>query len=166
MHTAYLLLGSNLGDRLQFLDRAIDRIGTTAGSIVAQSSVYETEAWGATEDLPPHLNQAICIQTELESAALLAALQAIENELERSRIRKWGSRTIDIDIIFYDQEIINTAALTVPHPYLEKRMFALKPMVEIAKSFIHPISKKSIQDLVAACEDPLEVIIYNSTLQK
>jgi 2-amino-4-hydroxy-6-hydroxymethyldihydropteridine diphosphokinase len=160
MHTAYLLLGSNLGNRLQYLESAISQIEAKVGKMLQKSSVYETEAWGATEDLPPHLNQAIYIETSLESASLLSALQAIENDLERSRIRKWGSRTIDIDIIFYDEDIIETAALSIPHPYLEKRMFALKPLAEIAKDHLHPISKKTLQQLLEECNDSLAVNIF------
>jgi len=154
--TIYLLLGGNTGDRQHYLDAATSEIETRCGRITAISKYYETAAWGQ-EDMPPFLNQALAIRTKLAPIALLAEINAIEQELGRERIEKWGARTIDIDIIFYGDQIIDTPTLTIPHPLLQERRFVLTPLHEIAPQWVHPVFKKTVSVLLAECKDPLPV---------
>lgn len=156
---AYLLLGSNEGNRVHWLEQSIDLIAATCGRVVQRSGMYRTAAWGK-EDQPVFLNMAIGIETKLSATQLLAAIQAIELELGRQREVKWGQRTLDIDIVFYNEDVIDKPDLTVPHPYLQDRRFVLVPLLEIAAGYIHPIFKKTVKQLLAECRDPLEVHIF------
>jgi len=156
MNTAYLLLGSNLGEREGFLSQAIESIRKSIGKVVAQSSLYETAPWG-NKNQSNFLNQVICIETKLPAEELLFKILAIEKELGRKREQKWEARIIDIDILFFNSEIIQTPDLSVPHPYLQERRFALVPLAEIAEEFVHPVFKKSIKQLLADCKDKLPV---------
>ncbi len=147
LQTVYLLLGSNLGNREQILAKAIKIIDEKIGAIISQSKNYETKAWGKT-DQPDFLNTAIVITTNLMPIQVLEQTQAIEEKLGRVRIEKWGARLIDIDIIFYGQEIIDIPHhLHIPHPLVQERVFALEPLAEIAPDFIHPILEKTIATL-------------------
>ncbi len=154
MNKAYLLLGSNEGDRHQWLQKALEAIGNDCGAIVLLSSIYETAAWGL-EDQPPFLNLAVLINTNLAPEALLHCTQGIESALGRQRLVKWGQRTLDIDVLFYNNEVIRTDKLVVPHPFLQERRFVLEPLNEIAPEFIHPIFHKSIAVLLEECPDQL-----------
>lgn len=156
MHSVFILLGSNLGDRLSFLRKASSLIEKGAGKIVKSSPIYRTESWGKT-DLPEYLNQVLQIQSELPAQELLSRLQGIENQLERKREEKWGSRTIDIDILFYGEEQISTPNLVVPHPLLQERRFVLVPLMEIAPDLRHPALDKTIRQLYAELNDTLIV---------
>lgn len=156
MYSAYLLTGSNEGDRLQQLSSARMLITQNAGNILKYSEIYETEAWGK-EGLPPHLNQALHLETELESLELLAELQRIELLLGRERKEKWGIRKIDIDIIYFENFIIQRPQLQVPHPLMHRRRFVLTPLTEIAPDFLHPAFQKTNRELLAETEDPLTV---------
>jgi len=156
MHSVFILLGSNLGDRLTYLKQATQSIEKEAGKVVQKSAVYRTESWGKT-DLPEYLNQVLQIESALLPQALLTTLQQIELSLERKREEKWGSRTIDIDILFYDGEQINEPNLIIPHPLLQERRFVLEPLMEIAPFLEHPVSGKTIKQLYAQLKDELIV---------
>lgn len=156
MYTAYLLTGTNLGERERNLARARSLIGRSGTTISRESALYETAAWGKT-DQPSFLNQALEIQTPLEAPALLEQLLDIEKTIGRLRQEKYGPRLIDIDILLFDDKVINTPSVTVPHPQLPNRRFALIPLAEIAADIIHPVLKKSILQLLKECPDQLEV---------
>ncbi|TVT37811.1 2-amino-4-hydroxy-6-hydroxymethyldihydropteridine diphosphokinase [Hymenobacter setariae] len=153
---AYLLLGSNLGDRAAHLQHAQQVLAATAGAITAASAYYETAAWGL-EDQPAFLNQALAVRTALPAAELLAACLAAEQQAGRERRQRWGARTLDVDILLYGQEIISTPTLTVPHPALPARRFALVPLAEIAPQLLHPQLHQTVAELLDNCPDPLPV---------
>lgn len=156
MHEVFLLLGSNLGNRELFLKQAIDYISAEIAPVVKKSSVYETQSWGKT-DAPDYLNQVIFLKTAFNPIAVLEKVLNIENKLGRHREEKWGSRIIDIDILFFDQQIINEPGLIVPHPELQKRRFTLEPLAEIAPDWVHPVFKKNILRLKYELIDELNV---------
>lgn len=153
----YLLLGANLGDKHQTFAQARQYVAGQVGAIVRQSGLYETAAWGIA-DQPTYLNQVLVVATDLEPAAVLAQTQVIEQRLGRVRVEKWGSRVIDIDLLFYDDLIINTPTLTLPHPLLHQRRFTLVPLAEIAPNLVHPVLKQPVSALLANCPDESEVI--------
>ncbi len=156
----FLLLGSNLGDRQRNLLLAKRSIEALAGKIIMQSSIYETEAWGKT-DQEAFLNQVIEIDSQYTPQVLLSLLLRIEIDLGRERKEKWGPRIIDLDILFCGDEIISTTDLTLPHPAIAERRFTLIPLVEIAPNFIHPKLKKSCRQLLEECQDLLEVKLFS-----
>jgi 2-amino-4-hydroxy-6-hydroxymethyldihydropteridine diphosphokinase len=151
----FLLLGTNLGDRTSNLDRARQEI-SAIGDIKATSSIFKTAAWGKT-DQPAFYNQVIKISTFLAPVILLEKILSIEAVMGRVRDEKWGPRIIDIDILFFDDKIINTSALTVPHPGIPDRMFTLLPLHELAPLLVHPVLKKNISTLLKESTDTLEV---------
>jgi 2-amino-4-hydroxy-6-hydroxymethyldihydropteridine diphosphokinase len=159
MIDVYLLLGSNLGNRLQYLNLALACIVAEAGQLVEQSGVYETQSWGKA-NAPDYLNQVVLIRTQLAAKPLLKILLNIEQELGRLREERWGSRTIDIDILFYGDEIIDEPELTVPHPQLHKRRFTLEPLAEIAPQLVHPVMQKSVDILKSELDDTLQIKKY------
>ena len=146
LQAVHLLLGSNLGNRKEILDKAIELIIRKIGVIVSQSKDYETKPWGVT-DQPDFLNLAITIHTKLKPLEILEQTQAIENQLGRVRKEKWGARLIDIDLIFYGNEIIDEPNLKVPHPLMQERDFALIPLAEIAPNFVHPVFGETVLEL-------------------
>jgi 2-amino-4-hydroxy-6-hydroxymethyldihydropteridine diphosphokinase len=153
----YLLLGSNMGARLQLLETAIKNIDLKIGEVVEKSSIYETAAWGKT-DQPGFLNIAIAVNTLLRPLEVLTRTLDIESQLGRIREEKWGARLIDIDIIFYGNDIVNIPdQLQIPHPEMHKRKFVLEPLVEIAPDLQHPILNKSLSELLLELSDHLEV---------
>ena len=155
----YLLLGSNLGDRKSNLRKARNEIAIRAGKIIGKSALYETAPWGVTEQ-PQFLNQVVQLESTLPPRYLLEELLQIETFLGRERIQKWESRIIDIDILLYDHEVVNSHQLTIPHPHLHERRFTLLPLSEIAPDFIHPILQKSITELLKGCPDQLHVSVF------
>ena len=154
--TAYLLLGSNLGDRAARLAQARHDLAATAGRLVAVSALYETAAWGL-EDQPAFLNQVLAVETSLAAPALLAACLAAEQTQGRVRRVRWGARTLDVDVLLFGNEVIATPTLTVPHPALPARRFALVPLAELAPQLRHPQRHQTIAELLQACPDPLPV---------
>ncbi len=156
MNNIYILLGTNLGDRFQQLDLARKQLESRIGAIIDASSVYETAAWGV-EDQPAFLNQALLLTTDLQALDCLEITQSIEQELGRIRIKKWGERVIDIDLIYFNQDIIDLPTLRIPHPFIAERRFVLAPLVEIAPDYIHPLYKKNNVYLLDKCTDDLPV---------
>ncbi|HUQ97389.1 MAG TPA: 2-amino-4-hydroxy-6-hydroxymethyldihydropteridine diphosphokinase [Chitinophagaceae bacterium] len=156
MHTAFLLIGGNLGNRQANLAAACSAIVQHCGTITTASALYETAAWGV-EAQPSFLNQALALQTFSKPHALLQQLLHIEISLGRIREKKYGPRLIDIDILLYDDQVIQTPELIVPHPELQNRRFALTCLADIAPDFIHPVFQKPIAVLLAECTDPLAV---------
>lgn len=165
MQEAYVLIGGNIGNRIQYLREAIARIGGTCGTVLQQSSVYETAAWGK-QDQAAFLNQVIKMATPYSPADLLRKLLLIELEMGRVRKEKYGERTIDIDILYVGMQVVHTPDLTVPHPKLAERRFALVPMAEINAELIDPSTQKSIRHMLNNCSDTLDVQVYIEDVQK
>ncbi|MBA4056003.1 MAG: 2-amino-4-hydroxy-6-hydroxymethyldihydropteridine diphosphokinase [Marivirga sp.] len=158
MHTGiFLLLGTNIGDRNKNLGSALHAIDDRAGTVKKKSAVYQTEAWGKT-DQPSFYNQVVEIETALDPSDLLHEILSIEKKMGRQRKEKWGERIIDIDILFFGVEIIEQTNLNIPHPQLANRRFTLVPLNELIPDFIHPVLGKKISELLAECNDPLEVV--------
>ena len=156
MNISYLLIGGNEGDRTRQLATARAKIEEAGGRIGLASSLYETAAWGKT-DQADFFNQALEVSTAQEALQWMATLLGIEEKMGRRRLEKYGSRIIDIDILFFNNSIIRQPHLTVPHPEIQHRRFALAPMDEIAPFYIHPVLGRSVRELLADCTDPLAV---------
>lgn len=156
MNKAYLLIGGNLGERQQNLRKARTLLGEKAGEIVQGSSLYETAAWGIREQAS-FLNQALLLHTELAPQDLLQVVLSIETLMGRVRQEKFGPRIIDIDILFYNHDVINEPGLMIPHPAMQERRFVLVPLDEIAADYLHPVLQLTVHQLLEQCTDPLEV---------
>jgi 2-amino-4-hydroxy-6-hydroxymethyldihydropteridine diphosphokinase len=156
MLTAYLLIGGNIGDRSQNLQRAAELVEAYCGDIISLSSVYETEAWGLSGQ-PAFLNQVLVLNTLVPPLELMEQLLAIEMEMGRVRGEKLGPRIIDIDILMIDDIAMETNLLTIPHPALHLRRFALEPLAEVAPAKKHPVFNKTIAELLTDCPDTLAV---------
>ena len=145
-HTVFLALGSNLGDRAANLGEALRRL-PPAVNVLAASPVYETPPWGYT-DQPAFLNQVAKAETELSPSDLLAHLKQVETLIGRQATFKYGPRIIDLDILFYDQVIVETPTLRVPHPHLAERAFVLLPLVDLEPDLMHPALGKTVRQLL------------------
>jgi 2-amino-4-hydroxy-6-hydroxymethyldihydropteridine diphosphokinase len=157
MEESYLLLGSNLGDSKEYLKQAVDKISGLAGEITGQSALYQTASWGKT-DQPDFINQVLRIKTNLTPQQLLETILVIEKSLGRQRTEKWGSRTIDIDILFYGEQVIREENLVIPHPFLHERRFTLLPLLELCPDLVHPVLDQTIKQLYQLLDDQLSVI--------
>ena len=154
MPTTYLHLGSNLGDPRRQLDAARVLLEQRVGRVIAASGYYRTAAWGVT-DQPDFINQVLVHDTPLAPHVVLRHALAIEQELGRVRLRRWGERTIDIDVLYYDDLVLDTPDLQIPHPRLHLRNFVLVPLREIASAVVHPILQLDTEQLLTRCPDDL-----------
>ena len=148
-HIVYIGLGSNLGNRLENLKEAITALSPQL-TVKAKSHIYETPPWGH-EDQPRFLNQAVKAQTYLTPEPLLKHIKRLEIALGRKVSFPNGPRLIDIDILLYDDLVMNSPSLTIPHPRMHERAFVLLPMLDIAPDLIHPVTQKSVRELIASC---------------
>lgn len=162
-NTVYLLIGANIGDRMRNLQQSKKLIGQHLGRIIINSSIYQTAAWG-NNDQPDFLNQVLIVNTLLSAEECLQNILAIENMMGRIRTEKNAPRIIDIDILFYNNIILNIPGLIIPHPEIQNRRFVLMPLNEISSSFIHPVLNKTIKSVLTACKDQLEVRMIRDTV--
>lgn len=167
MARVFLSLGSNVGDRLVNIQQAVASLGMCDKiKIIKSSSFYETEPWG-NKNQPWFLNAAVALDTDFSCEELLAYCQIIEDKLGRVRNtkEKWQERTIDIDILMYDNLIKATPKLTVPHPFMHERAFVLVPMLEVKSDLIHPVFNKTINELYDELDNPEDVFLYGTLPQ-
>ncbi|MEO6613005.1 MAG: 2-amino-4-hydroxy-6-hydroxymethyldihydropteridine diphosphokinase [Chitinophagaceae bacterium] len=160
MNRAFLLTGANLGNREENLAIARELLVQQCGMIARSSSLYETAAWGKT-DQPAFLNQALELHTDLNARQLIRRILKVEKTMGRVREEKYGPRIIDIDILLFNQEKYNYHFLKLPHPEMQNRRFALLPLAEIAPGLLHPVLKKTITELLEECKDELPVKKYS-----
>jgi 2-amino-4-hydroxy-6-hydroxymethyldihydropteridine diphosphokinase len=162
MNECYLLLGSNLGERKAILLMAMESIEKRVGRICGESAFYESEPWGF-EAKEQFLNKVAMVQTNKSPDEVLDLILDIEKELgrEKSGSPNYESRKIDIDLLFFNDEIIQQTRLTIPHPRLHLRRFTLMPLAEIAPGLMHPVFKKNIEQLLTECSDPMQVMIFD-----
>jgi 2-amino-4-hydroxy-6-hydroxymethyldihydropteridine diphosphokinase len=160
MSEAYIMIGGNLGDRYRNLFEAGKKIEKDCGKIVKCSRIYETDAWGDIPQ-PDFLNQVLLIQTILPANTLMDSLLSIEKEMGRIRNEKFGARTIDLDILFYDDCIMENENVIIPHPRITQRRFVLEPLAEIAPELVDPLSQKKISTLLNECPDQLAVRVFS-----
>jgi 2-amino-4-hydroxy-6-hydroxymethyldihydropteridine diphosphokinase len=156
MNKIYLLLGSNLGNSKKQLAIAQKSISKKIGPIIRQSKFYQTAAWGNTHQ-PDFLNQVIVVSSKLNATECIETIFMIEHEMGRIRTKKNAPRLIDIDILFFNKDIIQTTQLVVPHPALQERRFVLIPLNELSPLFVHPVLGKTIHELLLKCRDTLNV---------
>jgi len=161
MNKVYLLLGGNIGDRLVNFEKAKQLLKKQVGKIIGHSGIYETASWGNTNQ-PDFLNQVLMIETKLTAEQIMEQILSIENKMGRVRTEKNASRVIDIDILFFNEDIIETRSIVIPHPQIQNRNFVLYPLNELAPQLTHPVLKKTIHELLLRCNDTLAVNLYKS----
>lgn len=157
MNRIYLITGGNIGDRKKNLETAAEIIEQRVGGIIQSSKLYETEAWGMT-DQPLFYNQVLVLESEFSAREVLHAILKIEEEMGRKRTVKNAARIIDIDILFFNDEIVNGQNLVIPHPEIKNRRFVLTPLNEIAPQMLHPVFKKTMRELLSETNDLLKAI--------
>jgi 2-amino-4-hydroxy-6-hydroxymethyldihydropteridine diphosphokinase len=156
MHKVYLLLGSNMGNSEARLSKAIVHIEKKIGTLIRQSNLYVTAAWGNTRQ-PDFINQVIIVETALSATETMQAILNIEKKMGRVRTVKNAPRIIDIDILFFNKEIIQRQQLSVPHPQIQNRRFVLVPLNQLSPNFMHPVLNRSVHQLLMHCPDKLNV---------
>ena len=162
MSKVYFVVGGNLGDRFLYLERTRNLISERVGFILRSSSVYESQPWGFDHE-QNFLNQVLIVDTQLSPAAILLEISFIEGVLGRERVSGgYSPRTVDIDILFYDQQVIFSPSLIIPHRFLHKRLFVLTPLVEVAPDLIHPLFSVTVRELLSSCDDLTKVWKYQS----
>ncbi len=161
MNTVYLLTGGNIGNRLHNLETAENYLEKEVGKVIRSSAIYETAAWG-NSDQPDFYNQVHIIKTKLKAEEILKKILEIEKEMGRVRTTKNAARQIDIDILFFNKEIIDKTGLIIPHTEIANRRFVLAPLNELSSRMIHPRLKKNMSELLSTCTDKLKVKRVNS----
>ena len=156
MNSVFLIVGGNLGNRKKNLQTAATLIDGQVGTIIQSSKIYETEPWGLT-DQPAFYNQVHLVKSKLDPQTIIDTILKIEKKMGRVRTIKNAARIIDIDILFFNEEIINEPNLVIPHREIPNRRFVLMPLNEIAPLLIHPVLKKNISELLSTCKDQLKV---------
>ena len=162
MERLVLIIGGNLGDRLGLIRQARISLGKLFGAERLVSSIFETQAWGGRSK-GNYLNQVLVYETAISPEGVLGLIQDIENSLERKREVKWGDRTMDIDILYYGDKVIQSGKLSVPHPYIQDRRFVLVPLTEVMPDFLHPTLLLSQLELLENCSDVSEVRCYEKS---
>lgn len=147
----YIGLGSNVGGRERNCEKAVSILKERGVSILKMSSLYETSPWGV-EDQPDFINMVVEAEAELRPLELLNLLKEIESDMGRVKTYRWGPRLIDLDILFYDTLVVDTPELKIPHPYIEKREFVLRPLSEIAPDLRHPVTGKTVREMLESLE--------------
>lgn len=153
----YFLLGGNIGEVSTTLELAKNKISELIGTIKTSSSIYQTAAWGVP-DQPDFLNQVIICSTSLSPSETLKRAMIIELSLGRQRHEKWNARTIDIDILFFGDQVIELDNLQIPHPEIPNRRFTLEPLAEIVPRYVHPVLQKTMSELLSETSDDLTVV--------
>ena len=162
MKRIFLLTGSSIEPRLVHLEKAVNEISLRVGTLVKKSSVYESEPWGFKAE-SAFLNQVIVVNSDKLPDEVLDELLSIERKMGRTRVGKgYSSRIIDIDILYYNDELINQENLVIPHPRIHMRRFTLEPLVELAPGFIHPLLNKTNEELLNDCNDLVKVWRYDN----
>ncbi len=157
MHQVFLSIGGNLGNKRANFDKVYTHIQNELGGIVLRSSVYETPPWGFDSEAP-FWNQVLCVETHLNPSEILENIKKIDIAFGRKRIREgYSSREMDVDILYFDDQIINAENLTIPHPLLHKRLFVLVPLAEIVPDFVHPVLRLTSVEMLSVCADKSEV---------
>ncbi len=161
MNTLYILVGGNMGNRPGNLKKALSWLTKEIGRVIQSSLIYETEAWGKS-DQPDFYNQVHILDTKLSASEAMKSILEIEKKMGRVRTVKNAERIIDIDILFFNEEIINDSGLIVPHSEIANRRFVLVPLAELSPGFVHPVLHKSMLDLLSTCKDMLAVKPVNA----
>lgn len=161
MNEIYLITGGNIGNKRLNLETAAVMIEKNIGKIIRSSKIYETDAWGIT-DQDTFYNQVHLVKSKLSAQQIIRAILKVEKEMGRIRTIKNAARIIDIDILLFNDEIINEQDLTIPHKEIPNRRFVLTPLNELAPQLIHPVLKKNIHALLADCTDNLKVTPVNN----